>query len=108
MGLGQDRWVLFVMGPKLGPAVLFWGVLIVIVILAIGLGKIPLTPLKGWHWFLLLLRIKPSADGICLFSRGVVDGVGLARTVIGYPHKIFQFIPGNHRHSPCLRWPCWF
>ena len=58
ISLGQDRWVLLVWGPKLGPAVLFWGVLVVIVILAIGLGKIPLTPLKNWHWFLLLLGLS--------------------------------------------------
>ncbi|MBK8816768.1 MAG: hypothetical protein IPN42_15240 [Methylococcaceae bacterium] len=58
VGLGQDRWVLFVWGPKLGPAVLFWGVLAVIVLLAIGLGKVQLTPLKHWQWFLLLLGLS--------------------------------------------------
>jgi hypothetical protein len=58
VSLGQDRWVLFVWGPKLGPAVLFWGVLVVIIILAIGLGKIPLTPLKHWQWFLLLVGLS--------------------------------------------------
>ncbi len=58
VGLGQDRWVLFVWGPKLGPAVLFWGVLVVIVILAVGLGKVKLTPLKHWQWFLLLLGLS--------------------------------------------------
>jgi hypothetical protein len=56
--LGQDRWVLFTSGPKFGPAVLFWGVLIVIMILAIGLGKIKMTPLKHWHWFLLLIGLS--------------------------------------------------
>jgi hypothetical protein len=67
VSLGQDRWVLFVWGPKLGPAVLFWGVLVVIVILAIGLGKIPLTPLKNWHWFLLLLGLSQvPIESACL------------------------------------------
>ncbi|TAL43345.1 MAG: hypothetical protein EPN89_15975, partial [Methylovulum sp.] len=33
ISLGQDRWVLFAWGPRLGPAVLFWGVLIVIFML---------------------------------------------------------------------------
>jgi hypothetical protein len=56
--LGEDRWVLFTLGPKFGPAVLFWGVLIVIVMLALGLGKIRLTPLKNWQWFLLLLGLS--------------------------------------------------
>ncbi len=67
ISLGQDRWVLFVWGPKLGPAVLFWGVLAVIVILAIGLGKVPLTPLKHWHWFLLLLGLSQvPMEAACL------------------------------------------
>jgi hypothetical protein len=67
VSLGQDRWVLFVWGPKLGPAVLFWGVLVVIVILAIGLGKVPLTPLKNWHWFLLLLGLSQvPMESACL------------------------------------------
>ncbi len=56
--LGQDRWVLFTFGPKFGPAVLFWGVLIVIVLVSIGLGKISLTPLKNWQWFLLLVGLS--------------------------------------------------
>jgi len=38
--------------------VLFWGVLIVIVLLSWGLGKIPLTPLKHWQWFLLLIGLS--------------------------------------------------
>ncbi len=58
IGLGQDRWVLFVWGPKLGPSVLFWGVLVVIILLSVGLGKVTLTPLKHWQWFLLLLGLS--------------------------------------------------
>ncbi|MFI3154948.1 MAG: hypothetical protein QX199_02195 [Methylococcaceae bacterium] len=68
IGLGQDRWVLFALGPKLGPAVLFWGVLIVIFIVSPGLGKIRLTPLKTRQWFLLLVGLSQ----IPLPSAGVV------------------------------------
>jgi hypothetical protein len=68
ISLGQDRWVLFVMGPRMGPAVLFWGVLIVIFILSLGLGKIPLTPLKSRHWFLLLVGLSQ----IPMASAGIV------------------------------------
>jgi len=68
IGLGSDRWVLFAMGPKLGPAVLFWGVLIVIMMLSPGLGKIPLTPLKARQWFLLLIGLSQ----IPLPSAGIV------------------------------------
>ena len=58
INLGSDRWVLLTKGPRFGPAVLFWGVLIVIVIISIGLGKIKWTPLKHWHWFLLLIGLS--------------------------------------------------
>lgn len=68
ISLGQDRWVLFVMGPRMGPAVLFWGVLVVIFILSLGLGKIPLTPLKNRHWFLLLVGLSQ----IPMASAGIV------------------------------------
>ncbi|MDD5410177.1 MAG: hypothetical protein PHF31_01980 [Methylobacter sp.] len=68
IGLGEDRWVLFAFGPKMGPAVLFWGVLIVICILSLGLGTIRLTPLKNWQWFLLLIGLSQ----IPLASAGIV------------------------------------
>ncbi len=68
IGLGQDRWVLFTLGPRMGPAVLFWGMLIVIFMVSLGLGKIPLTPLKNWQWFLLLTGLSQ----IPLLSAGVV------------------------------------
>ncbi len=56
--LGQDRWVLLTTGPNLGPAVLFWGMLIVLALLAFALGKSHLTPLKNWQWFLLLIGLS--------------------------------------------------
>jgi hypothetical protein len=56
--LAQDRWPLWLAGPKLGPAMLFWGVLVVIVGLAIALGKVVERarlniPLRATQWLLL-------------------------------------------------------
>ncbi len=59
--LGTDRWVLLTTGPRFGPAVLFWGVLLVLAGVAVGLGKIRLTPLKHWQWFLLLIGLSQIA-----------------------------------------------
>ncbi len=53
LNLGQDRWLLFSGGPRMGPAVLYWGVLIVLLLVALALGRVPLTPLKSWQWLLL-------------------------------------------------------
>jgi len=58
IGLGEDRWVLVTAGPRCGPAVLFWGILLVITLLSVGLGKVNLTPLKHWQWFLLLIGLS--------------------------------------------------
>lgn len=68
VSLGEDRWVLWAFGPRLGPAVLFWGVLAVMAVLAIGLGKVRFTPLQHWHWFLLLLGLSQ----VPLESAGIV------------------------------------
>ncbi len=59
--LGRDRWVLFVNGPDMGPAVLFWGELIVIVLIGIGLGRVKMIPLKTWHWILLGIGLSQSS-----------------------------------------------
>jgi hypothetical protein len=58
MSLGQDRWILWTHGPAMGPAVLFWGVVIVIGLVAFVLGRIKLTPLKTWQWALLGLGLS--------------------------------------------------
>jgi hypothetical protein len=58
--LGNDRWVLLTGGPQLGPAVLFWGVLVVIVIIALGLGRIRLTPLTTSQWLLLGIGLSQT------------------------------------------------
>ena len=52
-----ERWVIFAGGPRLGPAVLFWGLVVVILLVSLGLGRVDLTPLKTHHWFLLGLGL---------------------------------------------------
>ncbi len=68
--LGSDRWILFVGGPKLGPAVLFWGVLIVIIIVSVGLGKTKSTPLKTWQWVLLGIGLSQVSIYMALLVVG--------------------------------------
>lgn len=59
--LPQDRWTLFTGGPVLGPAVLFWGVLLVITALAFILGRMRFTPLRWWHWLLLFAGLSQAS-----------------------------------------------
>ena len=56
----RDRVVLFVGGPAMGPAVLFWGVMIVFLVLCIGLAQSRgITPLRYWQWALLSIGLVP-------------------------------------------------
>jgi hypothetical protein len=53
LSLPQNRWLLGTSGPPLGPAVLYWPELAVLVLFAWLLGRIDWTPLKTRHWLLL-------------------------------------------------------
>ena len=52
-----DRWVLFAGGPAMGPAILFWGVTLVTLLVALVLGRFRQLPLKTVHWVLLVLGL---------------------------------------------------
>ena len=57
----QNRWILFCAGPYVGPAVLFWSSVLVLILLSFVLGRFKLTPLKGYHWFLLGLGLTQAS-----------------------------------------------
>jgi len=52
------RWLLFTSGPRVGPAVLFWSLLLVLALVAFALGKNRWTPLRAWHWMLLAVGLS--------------------------------------------------
>lgn len=56
-----SRWILFCTGPSVGPAVLFWSSLFVLILVSFGLGKLKITPLKGYHWFFLGLGLTQAS-----------------------------------------------
>ncbi|NKB38736.1 MAG: hypothetical protein GKR93_16505 [Gammaproteobacteria bacterium] len=63
MTLPQSRWPLLVSGPDIGPAMLYWGVLIVILCVAVALGKIIKQqklniPVNTSQWVLLALGMS--------------------------------------------------
>lgn len=49
----SNRWILALGGTGAGPAVLFWTLLAVILLVAAGLGQLGWTPLRTFHWALL-------------------------------------------------------
>lgn len=75
--LGTDRWVLFTGGPRLGPAVLFWGLILVLVPIAWALGRSRLTPLKAGDWLLLGIGLTQAGVWVGLLIVGWLFALGL-------------------------------
>ena len=75
----DNRWILFTFGPRWGPAVLFWSYLVVIVLVALVLGRIPLTELKSWHWILLALGLTQIPVGAALVVVAWLLALGIRR-----------------------------
>lgn len=68
---GSSRWPLFLGGdPALGPAVLFWSEVIVILIIAFILSKTGWTPLNLLQWFLLFIGITMSHPAAAIVVAG--------------------------------------
>lgn len=65
-----ERWILYTGGQAIGPAVLIWGVLLVMTALAFGLGRTGLTPLRTHHWLLLTLVLTPLSVELALIVVG--------------------------------------
>jgi hypothetical protein len=61
MDLPRNRWLLATRGPSLGPAVLYWSELAVLILAAVILGRTGLAPLKTWHWLVLGLGFSTFA-----------------------------------------------
>ena len=74
--LPANRWTLFTFGPQLGPAVLFWGVLLVVLIIATGLGRTRQTPLKTHHWLLLGIGLSQTIIAVNLLVVGWLFAMG--------------------------------
>ena len=61
------RWMLWAAGPRLGPAVHIWSIVIVLVVLGWVLRRTRLTPLRWWDWTLLgigMAQLPLQAAGV--------------------------------------------
>jgi hypothetical protein len=56
--MSDERWILLLGGPTMGPSVLWWSTLLALFIVALVLGRTHLTPLKSYHWVLLGLGLS--------------------------------------------------
>ena len=77
----SDRWLIGTLGPQLGPAVLYWSELAVLIIFALILGRTGLAPLNSWQWLLLGL-------GFSTFNWSVLAVVALWLLACGARERI--------------------
>ncbi len=61
MSLPESRWILAAWGPGIGPAVLYWGELVVFIGVAWLLGRWARSPLKFHEWLLLGLGLSTQS-----------------------------------------------
>ncbi len=73
----SDRWVLWCSGPPLGPAVLFWSLLAIIVLGALVLGRLPLTPIRTPAWIVLGIGLAPTMVETAFLVVGWLLALGL-------------------------------
>ena len=78
--LSDARWVLFAQGPRLGPAVLFWSLLLVLLLVAFGLGAIRWVPLKRYEWMLLAIGLSQIPLPAAALVIGWLVALGFRRT----------------------------
>ena len=91
--LPPSRWPLFIGGEQLvGPAVLFWSVLLVIVLIAFGLSRTGLTPLKFYHWILLGIGMSMSNLGACLLVVGWLIALDLREKAANLDKRQFNTV----------------
>ena len=89
--MGQSHWILFANGPRQGPAVLFWGVLLVIFILSMVLGQLKITPLNHLQWFLLGMGLVLSTPIMMVIVIGWLIALGLRpKTVLLSNRHLFN------------------
>jgi len=55
VNLPDDRWLLWTEGPAWGAVVLFWPYLLLALLVAFLLSRVPQSPLRIWDWLLLSL-----------------------------------------------------
>jgi hypothetical protein len=87
--LPEERWLLAAGGPAWGPAILYWGHLVLILLLAPVLARLPRSPLQAWQWALLALGLTQ----VPLPVAGIVFGwfFLIAWSDVGRPERPLWF-----------------
>ncbi len=72
LSLPDKRWVLALGGPSMGPAVLFWGKLLTLLLIAFFLGRLSWCPLNSLHWGVLLIGLTQGSGPALYWVAGTL------------------------------------
>jgi hypothetical protein len=92
----EGRWVLWVTGPANGPAILFWGALVVVVLSGWLLGRFTESPLSRSQWIVLGIGLLPVSVAAYIVVAGWMIAAGQRRNrtdeLLKQPAWIFNTI----------------
>ncbi|MCK9988421.1 MAG: hypothetical protein AzoDbin1_04893 [Azoarcus sp.] len=95
LAVPEDRVVLFTKGPLVGPAVLLWGVLIVVVAIAAVLSRVVPGPLGMVTWILLGVGLVQSSVASVFFVIGWFVLLAIRRNYVApspWRFNLFQMV----------------
>lgn len=81
VALPRNRWPLFLGGPLMGPAILYWSTLLVVAMAAFAISKSGMTPLKFYQLFLLGIGMSMSNLFSCLLVVGWLIALHFRKTI---------------------------
>lgn len=88
--LPEDRWLLLVGGPRWGPAILFWGYFVfVLLVSTFVLARLPRSPLREWQW--IALGVGLSQISAVVFALIVAWFFAFALLDHWRPRTIFKY-----------------
>jgi hypothetical protein len=71
-----NRWTLAAGGGRMGPAVLFWSLLFVVLLVSLALGRVESTPLRARQWFLLGIGLTQAPISVAAIVAGWLLALG--------------------------------
>ena len=66
VNVNNQRWILGTQGPLVGPAILYWGELLIFILLALIISRVPFSPLSTLSWIILGLGLSLNNWGVLI------------------------------------------
>ncbi|MDB4985558.1 MAG: hypothetical protein JWN04_736 [Myxococcaceae bacterium] len=92
VALPDDRWLLATQGPAWGPAILWWGYVVLVIVAAVALGRLELSPLRSYQWALLGLGLTQVDTPVTLIVVGWLFALAYRERMVVASRRLFYLI----------------